>query len=177
MPRRSQFGIELLEKFRRFQGLSRLKKIALTIIAQNIDEEEIVGLRDVFMALDTCGDGVLTIDEIRQGIRLSGFKKVPPDLESILSEVDTSGTGSIDFTGGHLSKLTHTVSLPSEFIAACLHQSQYRQDEICRKAFSVLDINHDGRISSEELERVFMLAANDDDSTGTNTAEVHGKCN
>ena len=42
-PRKSHFGIELLEKFRRFQGLSRLKKIALTIMAQHIDEEEIAG--------------------------------------------------------------------------------------------------------------------------------------
>lgn len=69
-----KFGFELLEKFRRFQGLSRLKKIALIIMAQNIDEEEIAGLRETFMALDTCGDGVLTIDEIKEGIRRSGYR-------------------------------------------------------------------------------------------------------
>lgn len=162
LPRKSQFGIELLEKFRRFQGLSRLKKIALTIIAQHIDEDEIAGLRDIFMALDTAGDGVLTVDEIREGIRLSGMGKLPTDLDNVLSEVDTSGTGSIDFT---------------EFIAACLHQSHYKQDEMCRKAFSVLDINRDGKISAEELERVFKLAAGSDkagSADANHDFEVHG---
>eukprot|EP01054_Gregarina_sp_Poly1_P005385 Gregarina_sp_Poly_1__5384@NODE_2842_length_1640_cov_267_736809_g1793_i0_p1_GENE_NODE_2842_length_1640_cov_267_736809_g1793_i0NODE_2842_length_1640_cov_267_736809_g1793_i0_p1_ORF_typecomplete_len450_score48_42Pkinase/PF00069_25/9_2e76Pkinase_Tyr/PF07714_17/2_5e40Kinaselike/PF14531_6/3_4e18Kdo/PF06293_14/2_8e11EFhand_7/PF13499_6/1_8e08Pkinase_fungal/PF17667_1/1_5e08EFhand_8/PF13833_6/0_00027EFhand_8/PF13833_6/2_2WaaY/PF06176_11/2_9e05APH/PF01636_23/9_4e05APH/PF01636_23/7_3e03RIO1/PF01163_22/5_2e05 len=103
MPTPSQFGLEMLEKFRRFQGLSRLKKIALTIMAQHIDEEEIAGLKDIFMALDTCGDGVLTIDEIREGIRRSGIRKLPHDLEALLSNVDTSGTGCIDFTGAMLA--------------------------------------------------------------------------
>eukprot|EP01054_Gregarina_sp_Poly1_P007517 Gregarina_sp_Poly_1__7516@NODE_4198_length_690_cov_143_993579_g2767_i0_p1_GENE_NODE_4198_length_690_cov_143_993579_g2767_i0NODE_4198_length_690_cov_143_993579_g2767_i0_p1_ORF_typecomplete_len118_score3_50EFhand_7/PF13499_6/1_4e09EFhand_8/PF13833_6/0_026EFhand_8/PF13833_6/0_32EFhand_1/PF00036_32/0_013EFhand_1/PF00036_32/15EFhand_6/PF13405_6/0_0078EFhand_6/PF13405_6/2_7e02EFhand_11/PF08976_11/0_12EFhand_4/PF12763_7/0_15_NODE_4198_length_690_cov_143_993579_g2767_i0289642 len=61
------------------------------------------GLKDIFMALDTCGDGVLTIDEIREGIRRSGIRKLPHDLEALLSNVDTSGTGCIDFTGAMLA--------------------------------------------------------------------------
>lgn len=63
------------------------------------------GLKQVFMALDTCGDGVLTIDEIREGIRRSGIRKLPNDLEAILMEVDTSRTGAIDFTGQSSTKV------------------------------------------------------------------------
>lgn len=47
----------------------------------------------------------------------------------------------------------------AEFIAACLNRKQYNQDDICKKAFNVLDINQDGKISAEELERVFSLAS------------------
>lgn len=138
------FGQELLTKFRRFQGLSRLKKIALTIIAQNIDENEIATLRDIFLALDTQGDGVLSVDEVRQAIQLTNYRRIPADLEEMLLGVNTSGSGAIDFT---------------EFIAACLHQTHYKQEEICKKAFSVLDINQDGRISAEELKHIFFLAS------------------
>lgn len=121
-----------MSKFRRFQGLSRLKKLALTVIAQHLEDSEIEGLKNVFTQLDTEGDGVLTVEEIRKGIERSGVH-LPPDLvlEDVLKEVDTAGTGSIDYT---------------EFIAACLHQSHYIREEACRAAFRVLDINGDGHV-------------------------------
>ncbi|OXB73722.1 UNVERIFIED_CONTAM: hypothetical protein H355_014957 [Colinus virginianus] len=132
-------GLDILSKFRRFQGLSRLKKLALTVIAQHLDDSEIEGLKQVFTQLDTEGDGVLTAEEIRRGIERSGVH-LPPDLvlEDVLREVDMTGTGSIDYT---------------EFIAACLHQSHYIREEACRAAFRVLDINGDGHISRYECDR------------------------
>ncbi|PFH35211.1 calcium-dependent protein kinase CDPK2 [Besnoitia besnoiti] len=137
-------GLDILSKFRRFQGLSRLKKLALTVIAQHLEDSEIEGLKNVFTQLDTEGDGVLTVEEIRKGIERSGVH-LPPDmvLEDVLREVDTAGTGSIDYT---------------EFIAACLHQSHYIREEACRAAFRVLDINGDGHVSAQELRQVFHMA-------------------
>ncbi|EPT27057.1 calcium-dependent protein kinase CDPK2 [Toxoplasma gondii ME49] len=137
-------GLDILSKFRRFQGLSRLKKLALTVIAQHLEDSEIEGLKNLFTQLDTEGDGVLTVEEIRKGIERSGVH-LPPDmvLEDVLREVDTAGTGSIDYT---------------EFIAACLHQSHYIREEACRAAFRVLDINGDGLVSAQELRQVFHMA-------------------
>ncbi|XP_026194590.1 calcium-dependent protein kinase 2 [Cyclospora cayetanensis] len=149
-------GIDILSKFRRFQSLSRLKKLALTVIAQHLDDSEIESLKAVFTQLDTQGDGVLSIDEVREGIARSGVR-LPSDmvLEEVLKEVDTAGTGSIDYT---------------EFIAACLHQSHYIREEACRAAFRVLDINGDGHVSAEELRQVFRMAG---DLETDATAELH----
>lgn len=149
-------GIDILSKFRRFQSLSRLKKLALTVIAQHLDDTEIESLKAVFTQLDTQGDGVLSIDEIREGIARSGVR-LPSDmvLEEVLKEVDTAGTGSIDYT---------------EFIAACLHQSHYIREEACRAAFRVLDINGDGHVSAEELKQVFHMAG---DLETDAAAELH----
>ncbi|KAL8424563.1 hypothetical protein Efla_005669 [Eimeria flavescens] len=149
-------GIDILSKFRRFQSLSRLKKLALTVIAQHLDDSEIESLKAVFTQLDTRGDGVLSIDEIREGIARSGVR-LPSDmvLEEVLKEVDTGGTGSIDYT---------------EFIAACLHQSHYIREEACRAAFRVLDINGDGHVSAEELAQVFHMAG---DLQTDAAAELH----
>eukprot|EP00920_Eleutheroschizon_duboscqi_P036861 GHVT01088497.1.p1 GENE.GHVT01088497.1~~GHVT01088497.1.p1 ORF type:complete len:625 (+),score=71.35 GHVT01088497.1:616-2490(+) len=144
-------GIDILSKFKRFQGLSRLKKLALTIIAQNSDDHDIENLKEAFTQLDLKGDGVLTVDEIRRGILNSGFR-VPNDLAlgEILRDIDTAGTGAIDYT---------------EFLAACLHQSHYIREEACRAAFRVLDINGAGRVSADELRHVFEMA-------GDETADV-----
>lgn len=149
-------GIDILSKFRRFQSLSRLKKLALTVIAQHLDDSEIAGLKSVFTQLDTRGDGVLSIDEVREGISRTGVR-LPSDmvLEEVLKEVDTGGTGSIDYT---------------EFIAACLHQSHYIREEACRAAFRVLDINGDGHVSAEELKQVFHMAG---DLETDAAAELH----
>lgn len=50
------------------------------------------------MQLDTSGDGVLSAEEIREGVERSGFK-LPHDVDAIIESIDTSGTGTIDYTG------------------------------------------------------------------------------
>eukprot|EP00915_Cephaloidophora_sp_WS-2016_P006641 GHVH01008965.1.p1 GENE.GHVH01008965.1~~GHVH01008965.1.p1 ORF type:complete len:390 (+),score=51.77 GHVH01008965.1:122-1291(+) len=146
--------IDLISKFTRFTGLSRLKKIALTIVAQNIsDESEVQELRNLFRTLDTNRDGVLDADEIRAGIEMisktadhditTTFWKEAEQMESLLHAIDTSGTGTIDYT---------------EFLAACLHTYHYQHDDACKKAFKVLDRDADGRISADELRDIFAMA-------------------
>jgi len=51
----------------------KLKKVALTFIASQLSEQEISELGKLFRQLDKNGDGVLNIDEIREG--LSGVGK------------------------------------------------------------------------------------------------------
>eukprot|EP01071_Lankesteria_metandrocarpae_P011887 Lankesteria_metandrocarpae@DN5475_c3_g1_i11.p1 len=150
-------SIDLLSKFRRFQGLSRLKKIVLTVIAQHLDEQQIQGLKDIFLELDSSGDGVLSIDEIREGVSKNSNVKLPADFDRMVAEIDTSHTGSIAYT---------------EFLAACLHQSHYIQEEACRAAFRVFDIDGNGRISGQELKTVFMMAGDYDVDVDMELAEA-----
>jgi len=152
---RSNPPLDLVSKFTRFTGLSRLKKIALTVVAQNIsDEGEIKELRNLFRILDTNRDGVLDADEIRAGVETiyrnaeneaqsTTYWKETEQMESLLRAVDTSGTGSIDYT---------------EFLAACLHTYHYQHNDACKKAFKVLDRDADGRISAEELQHIFIMS-------------------
>jgi len=52
-----------IDKLRGFRSHNKLKKAALAIIAQQLNEEKIKQLRDTFMSLDANGDGSLTADE------------------------------------------------------------------------------------------------------------------
>ncbi|KAJ1613517.1 calcium/calmodulin-dependent protein kinase [Cryptosporidium canis] len=133
----------VISNFRRFQGLSRLKKIALTLIAQNIDERDILDLHDTFMELDTSRDGTLSRDEIMEGIRRTGCSP-SIGVEALLDEIDPEDTGTISYT---------------DFIAACIQERQMSHESACKAAFRVFDIDGDGQISSKEFLKVMSLSS------------------
>lgn len=50
-----------------FTNAQRLKKIAMTVIASQMSEDEIMELSNTFNKLDKNGDGVLTFEEFQAG--------------------------------------------------------------------------------------------------------------
>jgi len=133
---------DLVNNFRSFRAQSKLKKAALTVIAQQLSEDNIHQLKSIFMQLDKNGDGSLTVQEIREGLQKAGMKEVPPDLEQLMKEVDSDGSGVIDYT---------------EFLAATIDKKQYLQEDVCWAAFRVFDIDGNGKISAEELQHVLGM--------------------
>lgn len=129
----------LLENFRVFRAQSKLKKAALTVIAQQMNEVQIQQLKEAFLAMDDNGDGTLTVNEIRAGMKNAGLKDIPADLETLLHDIDSDGSGVIDYT---------------EFVAASLDRRQYIQENLCWAAFRVFDLDNNGKISPEELLQV-----------------------
>jgi len=136
-------NVELEESFvqnlREFRGQNKLKKAALNIIAGQLSETQIKGLRETFLALDANGDGLLTLKELRDALGQSGLLKTNSDLQSIMDGVDADGSGVIDYT---------------EFLAATLDTRSYLSEDICWTAFSVFDLDGDGKITQEELRQV-----------------------
>jgi len=136
-------GVSLQNNFvdnlRGFRSQNKLKKAALHIIAGQLNEDQIKALRETFTALDGNGDGLLTAAEMREGLTKCGLKVIPPDLQQILEDVDSDGSGVIDYT---------------EFLAATLDKRAYLQEDVCWSAFRLFDKNGDGKISPEELKSV-----------------------
>lgn len=136
-------GVSLQSSFvdnlRGFRSQNKLKKAALHIIAGQLSEDQIKALREIFMQLDKNGDGLLTPVELKDGLSKAGLKEIPPDLQAILEDVDSDGSGVIDYT---------------EFLAATLDRRQYLQEDVCWSAFRVFDRNGDGNISKAELAAV-----------------------
>merc|ERR1712151_777968 len=128
-----------VDNLRGFRSQNKLKKAALHIIAGQLNEDQIKNLREMFMSLDKNGDGLLTATEMKEGLAKAGLKDIPADLQQIMEEVDSDGSGVIDYT---------------EFLAATLDKKVYMKEDVCWSAFRVFDRNGDGKISPEELKAV-----------------------
>jgi len=126
---------DLCSRMKRFTGASKMKKLTLTMVAQNLKDEDIKELRDMFVQLDDNKDGTLTVQEVQEALK-KHEATMPPDVVEIIKNLDTDGSGSIDY---------------SEFIAATLTQKQYLKKEVLWAAFRQFDKDADGSISLKEL--------------------------
>merc|ERR1719409_971535 len=129
----------LVDNLKSFRSQNKLKKAALHVIASQLGETQIKALRDTFMALDHNGDGLLTSAEMKEGLAQAGLKEIPTDLQQILEEVDSDGSGVIDYT---------------EFLAATLDKKVYMAEDVCWQAFRIFDRNGDGKIDKAEITHV-----------------------
>jgi len=135
---------DLCTKLKRFHTNSRMKKIALTLIASQLKDDDLKELRECFTKLDKNRDGTLSIDEIRHGMKDAKIE-LPDDIVAIIDKLDTDGSGNVDYT---------------EFIAATLTRSQYLKQEVMWAAFRVFDIDGDGEITKAELAKILQEEEN-----------------
>eukprot|EP01069_Polyplicarium_translucidae_P001351 Polyplicarium_translucidae@DN1633_c0_g1_i1.p1 len=141
-PLSNKLGDNLLEKFRNFQRHTKLKKLAITVVAYHTSERDIGALNEMFAALDTNGDGVLTVQEVSHGLS-SVNVKFGAELEDLLRELDTDGNGTLDYT---------------EFLAASIDHKLYEQESVCMSAFKVFDLDGDGKITIDEMHKVLEMS-------------------
>jgi len=147
----------LVDNLRSFRSQNKLKKAALQIIATQLDDASIRGLRDTFTALDSNGDGLLTCTEIKNGLEKAGVRKTASDLELICDGIDTDGSGVIDYT---------------EFLAAALDKRSYLSEQACWTAFKVFDLDGDDKISLEEIRAMLEDEAGGEAVASERAAEV-----
>merc|ERR1712137_1226234 len=98
---------------------------------------EVQLIRDVFVAIDSDSDGILSVEDLQTGLDNVGVSM--PDLETLVREVDVEGRDVIDYI---------------HFIAATLDAKTFCKEEVCRQAFNLLDCDHDGVISKEDISEV-----------------------
>lgn len=69
----------------------------MTAIAVQAGPEDIKNLKEIFMAIDINGDGRLSFDEIKEGLRQL---KMPnsDQLLKVLMKADTDNSGTVDYT-------------------------------------------------------------------------------
>eukprot|EP00913_Durusdinium_trenchii_P004706 g4371.t1 len=158
-PKSTPLSRDFVVRLSGFRAFSKLKKVALTALAQQLPDEKIDSLQKTFRALDQNGDGTLSVEEIREAIVQEGLKPPkaledgrlgdredaktrpgvrPKNRQDILQAIDCNGSGSLDYT---------------EFLAAMLDQKRSLEphwEDVCWAAFRIFDLDGDGKITREE---------------------------
>ena len=126
-----------------FNKATHLKKLILFYIASRVDDNEISNLKDIFKAFDKDNDGQISYNEFEEGIKkLKQGNFDPNEIKSIFDSIDTDKNGKIDYT---------------EFLAASMEQKIFLKEERLYEAFSMLDKDHDGKITKKELMDTLKL--------------------
>lgn len=132
-------AIKSLKNLSNFRASRQLQKVAMEYIASQLTStNETNHLRDAFIALDTNGDGKLSIEELRKGFILAGFSI--EDINSIIEYCDGDGSGFIDYT---------------EFLTATLNWKKILSREKLETVFKAFDTDKNGTISLHEIRQFF----------------------
>ena len=95
-------------KMKKWRSFQKLKKIILTAIASQLNENDISHLRELFNEIDVNGDGVLTVDEIEKALKKGKYRN-KEDILKVFRSMDTDKSGVIDYTG---NQPTLTIRIP-----------------------------------------------------------------
>ncbi|KAJ8436597.1 hypothetical protein Cgig2_031538 [Carnegiea gigantea] len=142
--------IAVLTRMKQFRAMNKLKKVALRVIAENLSEEEIVGLKEMFKSMDTDNSGTITFEELKAGLPKLGTKLSESEVRQLMEAADVDGNGTIDYM---------------EFITATMHMNRVEKEDHLYKAFEYFDRDKSGYITVEELEQALKKYNMGDEKT------------
>eukprot|EP01025_Chloroclados_australasicus_P022122 TRINITY_DN2296_c0_g1_i1.p2 TRINITY_DN2296_c0_g1~~TRINITY_DN2296_c0_g1_i1.p2 ORF type:complete len:497 (-),score=108.07 TRINITY_DN2296_c0_g1_i1:352-1842(-) len=129
--------VAVVTRIKGFAAMNKLKKEALRIIALNLPAEEIAGLKAMFQSIDTDKSGTITVQELKEALKLKGANLPDEELQNIMANADVDGDGVIEY---------------EEFLASTMHINKLEDDEAMFQAFQHFDTDKNGKISLDELK-------------------------
>ena len=133
--RLSKRGLAHLSKYTK---KSKFKRALLGFMMnKTVVQDKIKDFQAIFKGIDKNGDGILSIDELFDGLRQANF--IVDNPLKLIKALDTDKSGQISY---------------SEFLTSMVDWEKELSIEKLSKAFNELDLNKDGFISSEEFMAV-----------------------
>lgn len=142
--------IAVLTRMKQFRAMNKLKKVALRVIAENLSEEEIRGLKEMFKSMDTDNSGTVTYHELKVGLSKLGTKISEAEVKQLMEAADVDGNGTIDYM---------------EFITATMNLNRMEKEDHLYHAFEYFDKDKSGYITMEELAQALKKYNMGDEKT------------
>lgn len=135
-------GSDLLTSISNYSNSSKLKKVIVRSLANEMTEGDHVALRKQFDQMDTDGNGQIDLEELTNFILKKGGTRDDAQARAthIISEVDHNGDGRLSVEEWKNAK-----------VAGMLGQD----DKLLKSQFERIDENNDGFITHEELSKLF----------------------
>uniref|UniRef100_M4DP03 non-specific serine/threonine protein kinase n=1 Tax=Brassica campestris TaxID=3711 RepID=M4DP03_BRACM len=155
----------LVLRMKRFGAMNKLKKLALNVIVEGLEEELIKDDKDRdFKNMDTDGTGSITYGELRNG--LNAPRSHPnislSEAKQLMEAADVDGNGRMDLY---------------EYISATTETNVLVTDENLHKAFQFFDKDGSGYITKNNLKHVVGDEANAKDIISEVDTDNDGRIN
>ncbi|KAI9122264.1 hypothetical protein K1719_006953 [Acacia pycnantha] len=131
----------VLTRLKQFSTWDKFKKIAIRVIVENLSEDEIAGMKEMFRVIDTDNSGHITREELKVGLEKVGAFLKDSEINRLMQSADTDNSGTIDY---------------GEFLAAMLHENKLQEKDHLYTAFTYLDKDGSGYITRDELQQAFL---------------------
>ena len=139
---------KIIEKFmsnlKAYRNINRLQQISVAYLVHNFPQmEEIENAYKVFNKFDVNGDGRVSREEFKGGLRSFtslSQEQLEEESERIYKVIDTNYNGFIEL---------------EEFVRAAIDKSIFINNDILKFAFLFLDKNETGKITIEDLIEIF----------------------
>eukprot|EP00448_Togula_jolla_P000727 CAMPEP_0170601918 /NCGR_PEP_ID=MMETSP0224-20130122/18116_1 /TAXON_ID=285029 /ORGANISM="Togula jolla, Strain CCCM 725" /LENGTH=651 /DNA_ID=CAMNT_0010926727 /DNA_START=29 /DNA_END=1981 /DNA_ORIENTATION=- len=161
-------GKDLLRALEKYAKSSKVRRMVLQFMAQELTADETAELRDLFLSMDQDNKGTISLRELKAAIRMTearsprrsshgGSPKTymsesspassPERLRRAPSEILDELCGFLDANGDEQIYY-------SDFLAATLEARQLLSEEAMRAAFHRLDADNSGLITSDDFRSV-----------------------
>ncbi|XP_022975823.1 calcium-dependent protein kinase 29 [Cucurbita maxima] len=140
----------VLIRMKQFRAMNKFKQLALKVMAQNLSEEELKGLKQMFKNIDTDRSGTITFDELKTGLSRLGSRLSEHEIKQLMDAADVDKNGTIDY---------------GEFITATMHRHRLDKEENIYNAFRFFDRDGSGFITRDELRQAMTQYGMGDEDT------------
>jgi len=134
-------GKELMQTLSSYASVSRLKKVLVRMVGDQMTESDQKVLRDQFNAMDQNGDGWVSVEELTEYIYKRGgsWDNAKKSASQIIKQLDQDNDGRISYADWQDSRIS----------------TMFQDDEIIRDNFRKIDKDDDGFITHDELSMLF----------------------
>lgn len=140
-----------IDKIIEFSFLDKLQKSIVSFISYRFNFNELMSLNEIFKSLDKNSDGEISINEMKEAIRLLSNKQIieldDEEIEYIFNEIDLDKNGLINY---------------SEFISSAIDYKKLIKLDHVLEAFHSFDTDKNGKISFKELSDVIKPRDDED---------------
>eukprot|EP00970_Alexandrium_tamarense_P005224 scaffold845_cov199-Alexandrium_tamarense.AAC.37 len=157
--------------FKKYMGMQKLKKAALTYIATHVTNDDVAALRDVFTKIDVNHDGTITLEELDECLKDATFSlpSLTSDLRNLRQDLSLSGEDSLNWRDFIASMLDKSLVMKEDNIRMVFeHFKKSDRDYLLisdiaelvggeKQAMEIMksvDVNSDGRVDFNEFRKM-----------------------
>jgi len=123
-----------------FNANTRFKQAVLAMMANQLSDHEVKEMKKTFAAIDENGDGLITVAELKKAMMAAGAANTNiGDVEKFFQLADVNGDGVLSY---------------QELCMTAVDRKLRAKEERLWDTFRRLDLDGDGRVSAEEIEKV-----------------------